>query len=56
MSMENQDIAKAKVLSNELTVDIENMLSTWMDSNSTDKWADGLRFVQCIKNRAYHEG
>ena len=36
--------------------DIEDMLSTWMDSNSTDKWADGLRFVQCMKNRAYHEG
>ena len=32
--------------------DIEDMMSTWMDSNSTDKWADGLRFVQCMKNRA----
>ena len=36
--------------------DIEDMLSMWMDSNSTDKWADGLRFVQCMKNQAYHEG
>ena len=36
--------------------DIEDMLSTWMDSNSTDKWADGLCFVQCMKNWAYHEG
>lgn len=36
--------------------DIENMLSTWMESNKTASWTEGLRFVQAMKNRAYHEG
>ncbi|XP_069610658.1 KRAB-A domain-containing protein 2-like [Ranitomeya imitator] len=36
--------------------DIENMLSTWMETNKTPKWSEGLRFVQAMKNRAYHEG
>ena len=36
--------------------DIENMLTTWLQSNSTTHWGDGLRFVQIMKNRAYHEG
>lgn len=36
--------------------DIENMLATWMETNNTTKWSDGLRFVQAMKNRAYHEG
>ena len=36
--------------------DVENLLSTWMESNSTTKSADGLRFVQVMKNNAYHRG
>lgn len=36
--------------------DVENMLTTWMQDNKTSKWADGLRFVQVMKNRAYHSG
>ena len=36
--------------------DIENMLATWMKDNSTTKWAQGLRFVQFMKNRALHSG
>ena len=35
---------------------IANMLTTWMETNNTTKWSEGLRFVQAIKNRAYHEG
>ena len=31
--------------------DIENMLRTWLQSNSTTHWGDGLRFVQIMKNR-----
>ena len=34
--------------------DVENMLSTWMELNSTTKWADGVLFVQVMKNKAYH--
>ena len=34
--------------------DIEDMLMTWLQSNSTTHW--GLRFVQTVKKRAYHEG
>ncbi|XP_023212442.1 KRAB-A domain-containing protein 2-like [Centruroides sculpturatus] len=36
--------------------DIENMLSTWMETNQLSKWSEGLRFIQAMKNRAYHEG
>ena len=35
--------------------DIEDMLTTWLHSNATTHWSDGLRFVQVRKNRAYHE-
>ena len=36
--------------------DVEEMLMTWLQSNSTNHWGDGLRFIQVMKNRAYHEG
>uniref|UniRef100_A0A8D9F0Q7 KRAB-A domain-containing protein 2 n=1 Tax=Cacopsylla melanoneura TaxID=428564 RepID=A0A8D9F0Q7_9HEMI len=36
--------------------DIENMLATWMETNKTSKWSEGLKFVQAMKNRAYHDG
>ncbi|XP_023210347.1 KRAB-A domain-containing protein 2-like [Centruroides sculpturatus] len=36
--------------------DIENMLCTWMQDNKSDRWSEGLRFVQFMKNRAYHSG
>ena len=36
--------------------DIEGMLMMWLQSNSTTHWGDGLRFIQLMKNRAYHEG
>ena len=32
------------------------MFTTWLQSNLTTHLGDGLRFVQVIKNRAYHEG
>uniref|UniRef100_A0A8C4XBG1 Integrase catalytic domain-containing protein n=1 Tax=Erpetoichthys calabaricus TaxID=27687 RepID=A0A8C4XBG1_ERPCA len=34
--------------------DIENMLTTWMADNQTNKWSEGVRFVQFMKNRGYH--
>lgn len=36
--------------------DIENMLSSWLENNQTNKWSEGLRFIQFAKNRAYHSG
>jgi hypothetical protein len=27
-----------------------------METNNTTKWSEVLRFVQAMKNRAYHEG
>ena len=36
--------------------DIENILTTWMQDNNTNKWSEGLRFVQFMKNKAYHSG
>ena len=35
---------------------IEDMLMTWLQPNSTIHGGDGLRFIQVMKNRAYHEG
>ena len=38
---------------------MENMLMTWLQSNSTTHLDDGpgnVRFVQVMKYRAYHEG
>ncbi|XP_053545703.1 KRAB-A domain-containing protein 2 [Bombina bombina] len=34
--------------------DIENMLTTWMADNQTNKWSEGVQFVQFMKNHAYH--
>lgn len=36
--------------------DIEKMLSTWLETNKTTKWSEGLRFIQFMKNKAYHSG
>ncbi|GBN12263.1 KRAB-A domain-containing protein 2 [Araneus ventricosus] len=36
--------------------DIENMLSTLIQDKKSDQWSEGLRFVQFMKNRAYHSG
>ena len=36
--------------------DIENMLTTWMQDEKNRHWSQGLRFVQLMKNRAYHSG
>jgi hypothetical protein len=33
--------------------DVQNMLTTWMETNNTIKWSERLRFVQAMKNRAY---
>nr|XP_022900156.1 SCAN domain-containing protein 3-like [Onthophagus taurus] len=36
--------------------DIENMLTTWMQDSDSNRWSDGLRFVQLMKNKAFHSG
>ena len=36
--------------------DIKDMLMTWLESNLTTHWSDGLQFIQVMRNRAYHEG
>ena len=36
--------------------DVENMLTSWMIDQQTTNWSEGLRFVQLMKNRAYHSG
>ncbi|XP_022914010.2 KRAB-A domain-containing protein 2-like [Onthophagus taurus] len=36
--------------------DIENMLTTWMQDNDNSHWSEGIRFVQLMKNRAFHAG
>lgn len=32
--------------------DVENILSTWLQTHKTTYWSDGLRFVQFMKNKA----
>jgi hypothetical protein len=36
--------------------DVQNMLITWMQTSNTRHWAEGLRFIQFMKNRSYHQG
>lgn len=36
--------------------DIQNILTTWMQTNNSKSWSEGLRFVQLMKNRAFHSG
>lgn len=36
--------------------DVEKLLTTWMQDNNTNNWSDGLKFVQLMKNREYHDG
>lgn len=36
--------------------DVENMISSWLKDNASAKWSEGLRYVQFMKNRAYHSG
>lgn len=36
--------------------DMQNMLMTWTATNKCTKWSEGLRFIQFMKNRAYHAG
>ncbi|GFT69769.1 KRAB-A domain-containing protein 2 [Trichonephila clavipes] len=36
--------------------DIKNMLCTWMHGNKSNRWSEGLRFVQFMKIRAHHSG
>jgi hypothetical protein len=36
--------------------DTQNMLASWMKDNHTTNWSNGLRFVQFMKNRAFHSG
>ena len=36
--------------------DMEDMLMTWLQSNSTTHWGDDIQFIQVMKNSAYHEG
>ncbi|XP_025264624.1 KRAB-A domain-containing protein 2-like [Camponotus floridanus] len=34
--------------------DIRDILVAWMADNNTEKWSEGLRFIQSKKNRALH--
>lgn len=36
--------------------DIEKMLGTWLETNKTTHWSEGLRFIQFMKNKAFHSG
>ncbi|XP_057571523.1 KRAB-A domain-containing protein 2 isoform X2 [Hippopotamus amphibius kiboko] len=33
--------------------DVKNMLSAWMQSNHSHHWAEGLRFLQMVRNQAF---
>ncbi|GFT04119.1 KRAB-A domain-containing protein 2 [Trichonephila clavipes] len=35
--------------------DIQNMLTAWMNDNDTNKWSEGLPFVQFANSTTYHE-
>ncbi|XP_026467840.1 KRAB-A domain-containing protein 2-like [Ctenocephalides felis] len=35
--------------------DVQDMLTTWLITNQTTKWSEGLKYVQLMKNRAYQK-
>lgn len=35
-------------------LDVQNVLTTWMEENKSNRWSEGLRFCQFRKNNAYH--
>lgn len=37
-------------------LDVQNMLTTWLITNQTTKWSEGLKYVQLMKNKAFPEG
>lgn len=36
--------------------DIQKKLILWMKTNNTKSWSEGLRFIQLLKNKTYHDG
>ncbi|XP_068960240.1 KRAB-A domain-containing protein 2 isoform X2 [Petaurus breviceps papuanus] len=36
--------------------EVQQLMSTWMQSNNSPHWAEGLRFVQMMKNQAIRAG
>jgi len=36
--------------------DIEIMIATWMETNHNAQWSESLRFIQAMKNSAFHSG
>ena len=32
------------------------MLATWMKDHNSQRWSEGLRFVQFMKNKTFHSG
>lgn len=43
-------------LSERTTQEVQKILSRWLEANNTNKWSEGLKFVQFIKNREYDSG
>lgn len=35
--------------------DVKNMVAAWLITNETTKWSEGLKFIQLMKNRTFHE-
>ncbi|XP_036623150.1 KRAB-A domain-containing protein 2 [Trichosurus vulpecula] len=40
----------------EVNQEVQQLMSTWMQSNNSPHWAEGLRFVQMMKNQAICAG
>lgn len=36
--------------------DVKYMLMTWMNDENCKRWSEGLKFVQLMKNWAFHDG
>jgi hypothetical protein len=36
--------------------DVHSMLITWTQTNKTSHWAEGLQFIQFMKNQSCHQG
>lgn len=52
----NPGLLKATVHLQAANQDVQNMLMTWMNDENCKRWSERLKFIQLMKNRAFHDG
>ncbi|XP_043855942.1 KRAB-A domain-containing protein 2 [Dromiciops gliroides] len=53
---ENPQKSQSQSMIEQVNQEVQQLLSAWMQGNNSPHWAEGLRFVQMMKNKAIHAG